>query len=221
MATVIFDGTTVEIPEGVTDLASFRDWAESEEFPEEGRICFINGGVWADMSMQQIFSHLRVKNAINYTLTGLTRETDAGMYLPDGLRIYNEAADLSAVPDGSYISYEALGVGRIQLVEGREGGYTAVDGAPELVIEVVSDSSEVKDYEWQMRAYLDAGVKEYWVIDARTEPLRFDVYKAGAKGFTAVRKTAGWVKSAVLGKSFRLDTKRDPLGNPDYLLNVR
>src|SRR5205823_6808609 len=108
--------------------------------------------------------------------------------------LFSEAADLSAVPDGSYISYRALRSGRVRLVAGREGGYTAVDGAPELVIEVVSDSSEDKDNEWQMRAYLDAGVKEYWVIDARTEPVRFDIYKAGARAFAVVRKSAGWVK---------------------------
>jgi Uma2 family endonuclease len=221
MPTVVYPEGRLQIPIWVRDLASFRRWAESDEFPEEGRVCFINGEVWADMSRQQIFSHVRLKGEINITLGNLIRETGQGMYLPDGLRLYGEAADLSAVPDGSYISYDALRAGRIQLVPGKERGFTAVDGAPELVIEIISDSSVDKDYDWQMRAYHDAGVQEYWVIDARSESIDFDIYKAGAKGFTAVRKTAGWVKSIVLGKSFRLDVKPDPLGNPDYVLRAR
>ena len=69
-----------------------------------------------------------------------------------------------------------------------------------------------------MRAYLDAGVKEYWVVDARPEPARFDIYKAGAKGFTASRKTAGWVKSPTFGKSFRLDVGKDPTRSPNLHL---
>ena len=221
MSTVVFSEGTLQIPVWVKDLASFRCWAESDEFPEEGRICFINGEVWADMSFQQVFSHVRVKGELNMTLGTLIRETGQGMYLPDGLRLYSEAADLSAVPDGSYISYDALRAGRIQLVPGKESGYTAVDGAPELVIEIISDSSVDKDYDWQMRAYQDAGVQEYWVIDARGESIDFDIYKAGAKGFTTVRKTAGWLKSAVLGKSFRLEVGKDPLGYPDFVLRVR
>lgn len=221
MATVVSTEGSLQIPAWVTDLASFRRWAASDEFPEEGRICFINGEVWADMSWQQVFSHVAVKNAINVTLNKVVQQTANGRYWPDGLRLYSEAADLSAVPDGSYISYNAMRTGRVRLVEGREAGYIGVDGAPELVIEVVSDSSEDKDYERQMRAYFDAGVKEYWVIDARSQPGKFDIYKASAKGFAAVRKTGGWVKSAVLGRSFRLNVGKDPLGNPDYVLRVK
>jgi len=221
MATVVSTEGSLQIPAWVTDLASFRRWAASDEFPEEGRICFINGEVWADMSWQQVFSHVAVKNAINVALNKVVQQAGNGRYWPDGLRLYSEAADLSAVPDGSYISYNAMRTGRVRLVEGREAGYIAVDGAPDLVIEVISDSSEDKDYEWQMRAYLDAGVKEYWVIDARTEPVRFDIYKAASKGFAATRKSAGWLKSAVFGKSFRLDVIADPLGNPDYVLRVK
>lgn len=45
-----------------------------------------------------------------------------------------------------------------------------------------------------MSAYFDAGVTEYWVVDARDgSDIRFDIYKRGKKEFTAVRKTAGWV----------------------------
>lgn len=38
-------------------------------------------------------------------------------------------------------------------------------GAPEFVLEVVSQSSRKKDYTKKLQKYADAGVKEYWIID--------------------------------------------------------
>jgi hypothetical protein len=221
MTTVIWDEGRLHIPCWVVDLASFRRWVESDEFPEEGRICFINGDVWADLSRQQIFSHLRVKATLTTVISRLVQGMGEGMYLTDGLRWFNNQARISAVPDGTYLSYDALRQGRVRLVEGKEGGYAAVEGSPDFVIEVVSDNSEDKDTEWQVRAYWDAGIREYWLIDAREDPPRFDICKYGLKGFTAARKSAGWVKSAVLGKSFCLEATRNALGHPDYLLQVR
>jgi Uma2 family endonuclease len=37
---------------------------------------------------------------------------------------------------------------------------------PEVVIEVVSPGSELRDYEEKREEYLDFGVKEYWIVDA-------------------------------------------------------
>jgi Uma2 family endonuclease len=42
---------------------------------------------------------------------------------------------------------------------------TAYEGAPELIIEVVSKSSVYMDYFTKCAAYMKYGVKEYWVVD--------------------------------------------------------
>jgi Uma2 family endonuclease len=39
------------------------------------------------------------------------------------------------------------------------------NGAPDLIIEVVSPSSRKMDYFTKNLAYLDAGVREYWIVD--------------------------------------------------------
>jgi hypothetical protein len=61
MSTILLDTQVVRIPLWVRDLASFRLWAHSDEFPEAGRICFFHGEVWVDMSKEQFFSHNQVR----------------------------------------------------------------------------------------------------------------------------------------------------------------
>jgi Uma2 family endonuclease len=90
-----------------------------------------------------------------------------------------------------------------------------------LVIEIVSPSSEDKDTEWLQKYYWEAGIAEYWLVDARTPPLTFDFFRHTARGYIATRKTGGWIKSAVLGKSFRLTEEINGLGHPDYTLEMR
>ncbi|MCD8396814.1 MAG: Uma2 family endonuclease [Lachnospiraceae bacterium] len=44
-----------------------------------------------------------------------------------------------------------------------------VYGAPDLVVEILSPSSERKDLTIKLAKYIGAGVREYWVIDLRLE----------------------------------------------------
>lgn len=42
-------------------------------------------------------------------------------------------------------------------------------GAPDWIIEIVSPSSREMDYERKVALYREAGVREYWIVDAETE----------------------------------------------------
>src|SRR6266478_713623 len=176
--TVIFDNPgKLSIPSEVTDLASFLRWCESDTFPEEGRIWFFRDGIWADMSMEQVFSHNQVKAEITTVLRRFVKQTKTGRFFTDGLRITNLPAEMSGEPDGSYVSFDSLRSGRAKYVEGKDGGYTQLEGTPDVVIEVVSPSSEDKDTEWLQKYYWEAGIPEYWLIDARRSPLTFDIFR--------------------------------------------
>lgn len=212
----------VDIPAWVVDFPSFRRWLHSGKFPETGKICFINDKVWVDLSMEEFFEHGQVRAEVGAVLHRLVKETKFGRFAPEGTRYSHIDTNLSTEPDGMVISNEALRTGRVRLVAGKKGDNTEVVGSPEILIEIVSRSSEVKDTEWTMSAYFDAEILEYWVLDARDEDdLRFDIYKRGKKEFTVTRKQAGWVKSAVLGKSFRLIQTEDDDGQPEFTLEVR
>ncbi len=47
-------------------------------------------------------------------------------------------------------------------------------GAPDLIVEIVSPSSRKNDYATKNALYLDAGVREYWIVDPMKE--RITVY---------------------------------------------
>lgn len=53
MTTTIWsEGQSVRVPAWVHDLVSFQRWVRSDEFPETGRICFLDGEVWIDLSRE-------------------------------------------------------------------------------------------------------------------------------------------------------------------------
>jgi Uma2 family endonuclease len=120
-----------------------------------------------------------------------------------------------------YVSYKALESGEVRLIEGKQGGYLELEGSPDMVLEVISTSSVRKDTVIMRQAYWEAGIREYWLVDARREPLKFDILRHTPKGYAATRKQDGWMKSAVFGKSFRLTQRLNQLGHPEYTLEVR
>jgi Uma2 family endonuclease len=223
MKTIFVTGSEqVDIPSWVVGFPSFRRWLHSGEFPERGKVCFINGKVWVDLSMEEFFDHGQVRTEIGAVLHRLVKETKFGRFAPEGTRYSHLSTNLSTEPDGLVISREALRTGRVKLIAEKKGNDTEVIGSPEIVIEIVSKSSEVKDTEWAMAAYFDADIAEYWLIDAREEDdIHFDIYKRGKKDFMATRNVDGWLKSAVLARSFRLIQSEDDDGNPDFTLELR
>src|SRR5205807_1516797 len=108
--------------------------------------------------------------------------------------------------------------GRVHLVEGMEEGYLELEGTPDMVLEVVSTSSMRKDTVDLRRAYWAAGIQEYWLVDARKEPLTFEILRHGAKGYRAAQRQQGWLRSGVFGKTFRLVRRTGALGHPNYAL---
>jgi len=221
MATVIAASDRLTIPNAVTNIDAFREWNDSPDFPNQYQVWWLCGGVWIDMSKEQIFSHILVKTEIARVLGGLVKAEKLGLFLTDGLLLSNFEADISGNPDSTFISTASRRDSRVRMIEGAIGGYVELQGSPDMVLEILSDSSVQKDTIVLREAYWKAGVREYWVIDARSEPARFDIFRHGPKAFAATRKSSGWVKSNVFGRSFRLVAGTDEFGEPDFSLEHR
>ncbi|MGH7224168.1 MAG: Uma2 family endonuclease, partial [Gemmataceae bacterium] len=132
----------------------------------------------------------------------------------------NVDADIAVKPDALFASTDAL-ADRVRILEGKNEGYVELVGSPDMVLEVVSTSSVRKDTQRLRRDYWQAGIREYWLVDARKEPLDFDILRYTPKGYRAVLKKDGWINSVVFGKSFRLIHRIAALGRPKYTLELR
>ncbi|HEY0783712.1 MAG TPA: Uma2 family endonuclease, partial [Thermoanaerobaculia bacterium] len=97
--------------------------------------------------------------------------------------------------------------------------YSEIEGAPDLVVEVLSDASESKDNERLPRLYARAGIPELWLVDARGGEPRFEVHTLSGDRYERVAADpAGTVRSLVLGLAVRLVRQRTRLGGWRYAL---
>jgi Uma2 family endonuclease len=90
-------------------------------------------------------------------------------------------------------------------------------------VEILSDTSEKRDSQRLLRLYAKAGVPELWIIDARAEDLRFDLFTLRHGRYEPVNPDAdGWARSPILRHAFRLVRQRRPgLGTWRYRLEHR
>jgi Uma2 family endonuclease len=202
-------------------LEAFRRWARSDDFPEHGCFAYLRGEIWMDLCKEEAFTHNQVKGEYSRTLLPLVETDKLGYYFGPGMLLCIPQADLATIPDGFFVSFAALRAGRMRLLKGPEEGHVEPVGTPDMVLEVVSNRSVRKDSEVLRELYWEAGIAEYWLVDARSEAPRFDLLRRGAKGYTATRPRDGWLHSRVFGRAFRLTQETDPLGNPCFTLDVR
>jgi Uma2 family endonuclease len=222
MVVVANERMSLSIPQGIDSLAAFRRWVHGDDYaiPEHIPVHFLNGQVWIDDSMEEFFSHGRVKFALGL-LFGQIEHDFEGTFSGDGTRYSNLPTGLSTEPDGLFFLQSTFDRGEIKLIAGSHGQATEVIGRPDLVVEIVSRTSREKDVDWLMGNYFEAGIPEYWLIDARDGAIAFDIHKAGARGYVASKRSAGWVKSPLFGKSFRLTATKNRAGMDSYRFDVR
>lgn len=171
--------------------------------------------------MEQLFTHNRVKTRVTSALDRLVADEDLGYFFTDRAFLSNTRAGLSTEPDGFFVSYESVEAGRVQWVNGMGEGHVEVEGSADLTIEVVSAGSVEKEIVVLPRLYFAAGVREYWLIDARRDQATLAIFRRGRSAFVPTRAVSGWIKSTVFGRSFRLIQTSDRLGQPTYSLKAK
>jgi Uma2 family endonuclease len=217
---VIVDASII-IPAWVNELGSFRQWAHSKDYPQKGWIAYLNGRIWVDTSMEEFLTHNQVKFGFSLTIGNVLLAAPNGRFVADRMLLTNAAANLSTEPDGCYFRWATMQSGLIRLVAGKDEGYMELEGTPDMILEIVSKTSERKDKEVLRELYWNAGIAEYWLVDARPDPAEFDILRHTEKGYVATPAEDGWLNSDVLGRQFRLVRKTDPLGHPQFVVEVR
>ncbi len=218
----------VEIPYDLRTLDDFRRWMLSDEFPERGRIDYIDGRIEVDMSPENAFAHGSPKVAITEVLNPFATENDFGWLFSDRTRIVSTEANLSAEPDLVFITETSLAEGRVKPVPGKSGSnenddnVVEFEGGPDLIVEIVSNSSVKKDTVRLPKAYFAAGVREYWLVDVRRGQMLFTIHtRSKTKFVPQVADADGLQASSVLNAKFLLTRRQTPSGRWRYRLAVQ
>lgn len=137
--------------------------------------------------------HQRLSGRLEGRLREFIRERYLGETFHAPLDVYL-SEDQTFQPDIIFISNN-----RHELV-----GSKKIEGAPDMVVEILSPSTARYDLHEKKRAYESAGVLEYWIIDPRWS--RVEIYGVGERGFTMLEQATatGTVHSAIL-PGFRVD----------------
>jgi Uma2 family endonuclease len=169
----------LRIPKEALTFEGFRKWVHTPEFPETGRIDYLAGDVEIDMSPEDLHTHGTVKVAITLGLGPVVIEPEIGEMFVDRTRVVSRFATLSVEPDVVVVLWESLQTGRVRYVPAASkepDRYVEIEGAPDVVVEVVSDGSVKKDTQRLPGLYARAGIPELWIADIRDEEkVRFEI----------------------------------------------
>lgn len=210
----------VQVPLSAFTPAGFREWAFSPSYPERGRATLVNGNIFIDMNFERFNTHNFVKLEVTSVIYSLAKSQRLGMTAADGALITNDVAGISNEPDGCFAAWESLRAKKVQLIRGTTGNKAeSWDGSPDWVLEVVSDSSVQKDTVLLMDGYHRAGIREYWIIDARQVEIDFNIFVWQEAGYVPQPRAEGWIDSPVFGRRFSLQRQLIE-GYSDYELRV-
>jgi Uma2 family endonuclease len=215
-------GPALSLPASATTFEGFCDWAESDAVPELGRFSFLNGEVFIDVSPEEGETHNKVKEAVIRALGNLNEELDLGELYTDGMSLSNPGVAINTVPDALFISYATSRGGRARTIRRRRAAeqYTRIEGAPDWVLEILSQSSVEKDTRILRQDYRRAAIPEYWLIDARGHDIDFQMLVLRGNRYLRVPLRKGWYGSPVFGRGFRLERRRNQVGRWRYKLHV-
>jgi Uma2 family endonuclease len=215
------DEDAVYIPADARTLEGFRRWARSDEFPERGRISYLDGEIEIDMSPEEIETHNKVKGDTHGDLRNFVRGRDLGDLLCDGVMVVNKAAGLATEPDMLFCSWESLQSGSVRYVAKGKGSdhYVEVNGSPDMTLEIVSRTSVQKDTVEMPQKYFRAEIPEYWLIDARRGRIDFRIHVRGDGEYRLSEADAdGYVFSPVFQAWFLLTRDVNRVGGYRYTL---
>jgi Uma2 family endonuclease len=223
--TLVTDAWTLVVPPEAMTMEGFREWATRDDFPERVRVTYLQGEILLDVSNEEPNAHVAVKTETTRVLGPLVKRERLGRFYGDGVLLTNVGAEVSNNPDSLFLSKDTLESARARLVpkKGAEHLYRELEGNPDWVLEVISDSSVTKDKTRLREAYHRAGIPEYWLIDGRDdEKLSFQILLRRKNGYVASPTDRdGWQRSKVFNRSFRLERVLDDFGLWEYTLHVR
>jgi Uma2 family endonuclease len=120
-------------------------------------------------------------------ISGVAAARDSGVVMVENIQIRLPKLRRRRQPDIVFIAKERRHIIKTNHIE----------GAPDLVVEIVSPDSPARDYREKYQEYEAAGVREYWIIDPLAE--RVEAYGLGHnRRYAPLPEHQGRIASKVL-----------------------
>ncbi len=119
--------------------------------PDDKRYELIEGELY--MTPSPITNHQRISGRIEFELRKFVVENDCGEVFYAPYDVYFDDENV-VQPDILFISKDRLNI----------IGEKNLQGAPDLVIEILSESNAYRDLIQKKKLYARFGVKEYWIV---------------------------------------------------------
>lgn len=186
MSTPATDRPEVDLPE-----KERYTYADYQQLPEGAPYELIRGHLV--MSPSPTPHHQLVQSNLFYELSRFTREQNGGRVLSAPLDVRFSDTEVLQ-PDLVYVAQS-----RLDII-----GEQNIDGAPDLIAEILSPSTAHKDLTTKKRLYEVHGVAEYWTVDPDQQAV--EIFENTDDGFVQHLRVVetGTVTSALLN-DFTLD----------------
>ena len=164
---------------------TYEDWLR---LPDDGfRYEVLNGVLY--MTPPPRIRHQSVSHNLELALGNFVKEHRRGVVLsaPCGVRLPGQPVPIQ--PDILFVRAE-----RRDII-----GEEYVEGAPDLVVEVLSPSNWLYDRTEKFRAYQEAGVLEYWIVDYSARTIEVFVLEGSTYALLGRFGAGETVHSQVLG----------------------
>ena len=140
--------------------------------------------------------HQIAQSNIFLSIGSFIRDNSLGRLLAAPLDVVFSDTD-SAQPDLLFIKKD-----REKIIE--RGG--PVWGSPDLIIEVISKGTAQHDRKTKKKLYEKFGVKEYWIVDPKSEYVEIYVWEKGVYNLVTVAEDNDEFQSTVL-EGFKMNVK--------------
>ena len=156
---------TAELPIPQKERYTYADYAQ---LPEGAPYELIHGDLL--MSPSPSAYHQRILRRLVRTLDNAVSEAHLGEVLFAPMDVF--LSDENTVqPDLMYIAQDRRGI----------IGEQKIEGAPDLIVEILSPSTAYRDLTTKKRLYEQHGVKEYWIVDPEQKTV--EVFEHTGGGF--------------------------------------
>jgi Uma2 family endonuclease len=164
--------------------AEFVDWCTPDTWAE-----WIDGEV---LVMSPVgLEHADLFGFLFHLLRAFVDDNELGKVLSEPFQVRLSRLRRRRAPDILFVSNARLG----QLTA------LHVEGAPDLIVEVISPDSQSRDRRDKYLEYQQAGVREYWIVDPLSHSV--EAYSLNkSKNYQLIEEDGGVIRSTVLPKFY-------------------